>query len=97
VCGRERERNRRAVEILRESVRGRERKIDRGVEREVNVGERGRCRRDRGEIVGCGGERKGWRGIKRVHKSVIWEERKTKRRGRDREGGGGREHDKEEG
>jgi hypothetical protein len=27
-------------------------KTERGVEREVNVGERGRCRRDRGEIVG---------------------------------------------
>jgi hypothetical protein len=27
-------------------MRGRERKIERGVDREVNVGERGRCRRD---------------------------------------------------
>jgi hypothetical protein len=47
-----------------ESVRGRERKIERGVEREVNVGERGRCRRDRGEIVAWGGER-GMRGGER--------------------------------
>jgi hypothetical protein len=46
------------VERVCESVRGRERKIERGVEREVNVGERGRCRRDRGEIwVGGRGER----------------------------------------
>jgi hypothetical protein len=40
-------------------VRGRERKIKRGVEREVNVRERGRCRRDRGEIVAWGTEREG--------------------------------------
>jgi hypothetical protein len=51
------ERERHSKEI--ESVRGRERKIKRGVEREVNVGERGRCRRDRGEIVAWGGEREG--------------------------------------
>jgi hypothetical protein len=44
------ERHRREVERVCESERGRERKT--GVEREVNVGERGRCRRDRGEIVG---------------------------------------------
>jgi hypothetical protein len=30
-------------------------KIERGIEREVNVGERGRYRRDRGEIMGRGG------------------------------------------
>jgi hypothetical protein len=72
-----------------ESVRGRERKIERGIEREVNVGERGRCRRYRGEIVawGVGGER--------VRESVRGGER-TKRRGRDKEEGG-REKDKEEG
>jgi hypothetical protein len=51
--------------------------------------ERGRCRRDRGEIVGWGAER--------ARESVRWGERKTKRRGRDREGGGWREQDKEEG
>jgi hypothetical protein len=37
-----------------ESVRGKEENRE-GVEREVNVRERGRCRRDRGEIVGGGG------------------------------------------
>jgi hypothetical protein len=55
-----RERHRREVERVCESVRGRERKIERGgVEREVNVGERGRCRRDRGEIVGGRGRERG--------------------------------------
>jgi hypothetical protein len=38
---------------LCEIVIGRERKIERGVEREVNVGERGICRRD----SGTGGKR----------------------------------------
>jgi hypothetical protein len=48
-------------------VRGRERKTKRGVEREVNAGERGRCRRDRGEIVAHGGgEREGWGGRERL-------------------------------
>jgi hypothetical protein len=38
-------------------VRGRERKTKRGIEREVNVGERGRCRRERGRDSGREGER----------------------------------------
>jgi hypothetical protein len=66
VGGRER-RHSKEIERVCESVRGRERKIERGVEREVNVGERGRCRRDRGEIVAWGGgEREGRGGRERV-------------------------------
>jgi hypothetical protein len=46
VCGRrERERHSKEVERVCESVRGRER-IERGVEREVNVEREGRERRD---------------------------------------------------
>jgi hypothetical protein len=67
-------------------VRGRERKIDRGIEREINVGERWV---DVGEIVGRGeGRERGMRGGReRVRESVRGGERKTKRRGRDKEGG----------
>jgi hypothetical protein len=42
-----------------ESVRGRERKTKRGVEREVNVGERGRCRRERERYRGREGRERG--------------------------------------
>jgi hypothetical protein len=70
----ERERHSKVVERVCESVRGREGEIERGVEREVNVGERGRCRRDRGEIVGWGGRERG-----RVCESVRGGERNTKR------------------
>jgi hypothetical protein len=47
-------------------VRRRERKTERGVEREVNVGERGRCRRYIGYIVGRRGRERGRRGRERV-------------------------------
>jgi hypothetical protein len=61
-------------EIVCESVRGRERKIERGLEREVNVGDRVICKRYKGDIVrGRGRERERSRG-----------ERKKKKRGRER-------------
>jgi hypothetical protein len=56
------------------------------VEREVNLGERGRCRRDKGEIVGHGGRREGWGG-ERVRESVRGGKSKKKRSGTDRERG----------
>jgi hypothetical protein len=77
----EREMNIREVERLCESVRGRERKIESGVEREVNVGERGRCRIDSG--TGGGRDRLG-RGRESVCESVRGGESKTKRRCRDK-------------
>jgi hypothetical protein len=67
----------REIERVCETVRVREREIERGVEREVNVGEMGRCRRDRGYIVGgTGGDTE--------CVSVRWGERKTKMRGIER-------------
>jgi hypothetical protein len=80
----ERERNRREVESVCESVRGREKKIERGVDRELNVGERGICRRDRGEIMGGRGEREGGGGRECVCEREKGGERNTKRRGRER-------------